>query len=411
MQHRAHHGRWLGLTVAVLAIALALPLAPDAGAARRGDHLVWVKATGKHHSKRKCRRRVVRKRHGHKRVVCIKARRNHKRTSPGAPAPSTPSATLPGIGPGGPAVGYGGAMWSVPVAPNAALDPMSPLLVNSLVGVVDKGYSSGQQPWITISGCSLPIFTVGPTQPTVKVSLSDPTAGWRQSLQSAFDAVPLPANAYASNCKDAKAAVVQPSTDRMWEFWHLHRDGSGWHADWGGATQHASLNTGSYGPNDWPGAAYYWGTTASSMTVTGGILRISEMQAGVVPHAIGLVLPDVRAGEWSWPAQRTDGGWNAPNSIPYGAHFRLDPTLNVEALNVPRATKILARAAQRYGMIVYDKTGSGISIPAEMAPPGQTNPWPSLLGETPGAILQAFPWNRLQLLRMDLRRTQGPASP
>ena len=45
--------------------------------------------------------------------------------------------------------------------------------------------------------------------------------------------------------------------------------------------------------------------------------------------------------------------------------FRLDPKLDVAALHLPRVVEMMAEAAQRYGIIVRDKTLHAIGFYAE----------------------------------------------
>jgi hypothetical protein len=66
---------------------------------------------------------------------------------------------------------------------------------------------------------------------------------------------------------------------------------------------------------------------------------------------------------------------------------------------------MIARAAQRYGMVVRDQTGHGISLWAEVpsGASGTGNSFSRLLGgKSPGEILANFPWDRLQVLKMNL---------
>lgn len=58
----------------------------------------------------------------------------------------------------------------------------------------------------------------------------------------------------------------------------------------------------------------------------------------------------------SWPANRSDG-WNPtnePNHIPEGMRFRLDPSVNVDALKMHPVGKAIAKAAQKYGFVIWD---------------------------------------------------------
>lgn len=187
-----------------------------------------------------------------------------------------------------------------------------------------------------------------------------------------------------------------------------------WHAGWAGRMLDVSTHPGYYHrvTDPFTGAILEdapWGSTASSLPATGGLMRIAELQAGRIDHALQLAVPDTEAGAWVWPAQRTDGGDTSPDAIPEGAHFRLDPTLDLNSLDMPPFTRMMAEAAQRYGLIVNDRTLSVVTFRAEDPSPlmraGQPNPYPPMWTDPetgkaliPWQLLAAFPWADLQLL-------------
>jgi hypothetical protein len=227
------------------------------------------------------------------------------------------------------------------------------------------------------------------------------------ALQAAFEAVPLPSNALPSKCTDASLVLWQPSTDRYWEFWKLSKAADGWHAQWGGASAHISTSPGYFGTSDWAGAQSYWGTSATSLTLASGLIKLDDLRRGEIDHALVLALPTTRKGQWSWPAQRTDGsgGDTAADSIPAGARFRLDPSLDISKLSLPPLTRLIAQAAQRYGLIVTDRTNWMVGIGAESGVPyvgpSAPDPYKAYMGtKTANQILDAFPWSRLQLVKM-----------
>jgi hypothetical protein len=123
---------------------------------------------------------------------------------------------------------------------------------------------------------------------------------------------------------------------------------------------------------------------------------------------MGIALVEVeKAGIFSWPANRSDGynPYNAANRIPEGLRFRLNPSVNVDALPMSRAGKIIAKAAQKYGFVVWDKAGS-ISIRAQNADSykalGKADPYPALYGYKQSyQVLEGFPWDKLQFLPMN----------
>ena len=301
------------------------------------------------------------------------------------------------------------SVWNAPLASDAPIDPDSEALVTALDREVDRELVSDVGPWIATRKCSTPLYVAPPDQPKLTVHLTQPNIFWRRSLAKAFEQVPLPPNARPADCVDRHLTVWQPSTDRLWEFFHLRRDPeSGWWADWGGAMEHVSSSPGYYTSGSWPGlSAPNWGATATSLPVLGGVMLLSELRAGRVDHALALNLPIARAGVFSWPAQRSDG-IGGPARIPEGARLRLPHDLNLTSLKLPPVTLIIARAVRRYGAIVRDQTGpgNGVSFFAEDPRPVGSNPYDGragfFAGLPPDLLLSGFPWDRLEVLKMTL---------
>jgi hypothetical protein len=295
-------------------------------------------------------------------------------------------------------------LWNESLAANAALDPSSAALMGAFEDEIAAGKQSGT-PRVTIdtTAYSVPIYTVPAGEPTVRVLLASSTK--QSALQSAWDAVPLPAGAQPSEGTDGELVVWQPSSDRMWEFWRLVHGAQGWSASWGGAIEHASSNAGVYTSAAWPGATQWWGASATSLALAGGLITLEDLQRGEINHALALSIPNVRASVYSSPAQRTDGkSWSAL-SLPEGAHLRLEPGLNLGALHLPRLTMMIAQAAQRYGIYVRDGSPN-IGFYAQDPVPTGTNPYAGpkgyFEGMTPPQLLASFPWQHLQLLEMSL---------
>jgi len=228
------------------------------------------------------------------------------------------------------------------------------------------------------------------------------------SLQLAWNAVPLPANAQAAAGGDEQLVVWQPSRDRMWEFWRLEEVDEAWSASWGGAMREVSANSGVYGPEAWRGASSTWGASASSLPLVGGLITLEDLEKGTINHALAISVPNVRAGVYASPAQRTDGTSAEPSSLPEGAHLRLDPTLDLASLHLPPLTLMMAEAAQRYGIFVRDRA-SNLAFYAQDPTPTGSNPYLGVggyfEGQSPSKLLASFPWGHLQLLKMELHAT------
>jgi hypothetical protein len=280
-------------------------------------------------------------------------------------------------------------------------------LAQELTQQAESEIKEGIGPWIETSNDSTPIYVVGPEQRCVRVHL-DVTQAYGKTLRAAFARVPLPADAHPAAGSDAHLTLIQPSTDSMWEFFKLRREGDEWHAAWGGAIHDVSASPGYYASSSWPGAHAYWGATATSLPVVAGTMTIGELERGRIDHGLAISIPNARRGVFAFPAQRTDGTLTTSVAIPEGSIFRLDPKLDIASLHLPRVVAIMAEAAQRYGIIVRDKTLNAIGFYAEDPTPLRTNPYIRLFGgKSPGVLLKSFPWKYLQVVQSGLKT--GPA--
>jgi len=300
------------------------------------------------------------------------------------------------------------SFWNEALAADAPLDPGSGELVDALNAEVTRELeaTSGPQPAIDTIAYSTPIYTVPANEATVPVSLNNTP---KPALTAAWSEVPLPANAQPAAGTDGDLIVWQPATDRMWEFWRLTHNNSGWSASWGGAMQHVSKNRGVYGPEAWPGATPWWGVTASSLALAGGLISLEDLADGQINHALAMSIPNVRTNTYASPAQRTDGTSASPLALPEGAHLRLAPNLNLNNLHLPHITLEIAQAAQRYGIYIRDSSPN-IGFYAQDPTPTGTNPYTGphgyYEGKAPAQLLASFPWQHLQLLKMSLHNNE-----
>lgn len=297
------------------------------------------------------------------------------------------------------------SVWNRPLPPDAGDGDQR--LTDAFRAEIAREIAAGIGPWIQTTDHSTPLYTVGPDQACVPVEL-DATAPYSRSLRRAFLRVPLPARARPAAGSDKHLTVWQPSTDSLWEFWRLRRQGGRWRAAWGGAMRWVSRNPGYFTDGAWPGARTYWGATATSLPVIAGTMTIGELERGRIDHALAVSIPNARAGAYALPAQRTDGTLADPGAIPEGARFRLDPDVDLSKLAMPRLVRMMAIAVQRYGLIVRDKTLHATGFYAEDPTQfGGADAYGRLFGgQTPNVLLKSFPWEHLRALPMQLRRSR-----
>lgn len=297
------------------------------------------------------------------------------------------------------------SVWNKPLAANAPLDPNSGAVTGELLNEVADSFSTPPHPTINTTAYSSPIYTVSRDEPRTRVAIDLPP-GYSPQLEERFASVPVPPGARPAAGDDSHMVVWQPSTDTLWEFWRMRFEGGSWRAGWGGRLDHVSR-----GPGHWVTPVANLGATATSLPLAGGMITAEELRAGRIDHALAVAVPNVRKGAHALPAQRSDGVSTSPNAVPEGARFRLDPNLDVNALGLPPTTRAMALAAQRYGIIVRDQS-SVVSFFAEDRVPFGPDPYPTLFGDTaPWDLLRSFPWDHLQLMKMDLVASPGGDRP
>lgn len=258
---------------------------------------------------------------------------------------------------------------------------------------------------VNASSYSSPVFIAPAGAPTKSVQFWD-CQGKRYTdanIVEQWSAVPIPASAEPSPGTDGEMTVFQPSTNTIWEFWRMRNRGGQWQACWGGQLKEVKRSQGI-----WPKG---YGTTATGLPFLGGQITAEELIRGEIRHAIGIALVEVEdSSVFSWPANRSDGHnpHRAPHRIAQGQRFRLDPSIDVDSLKIHPVAKVIAKAAQRYGFVVWDKAGA-ISLRVQNSNSytslGKADPYKELFnGTAEYALLNGFPWDRLQFLPMNYGR-------
>ena len=93
------------------------------------------------------------------------------------------------------------------------------------------------------------------------------------------------------------------------------------------------------------------------------LFTADEVAAGLIDHAIRFVLPNdrIRRGFYVHPATHVGGPRGPSDATPYGARLRLRK--NYPIGNLPKGAQVVARAMQKYGMLLAD--GGQITLTAQ----------------------------------------------
>jgi hypothetical protein len=173
-----------------------------------------------------------------------------------------------------------------------------------------------------------------------------PIVVWKYSYsQQESDAgpYPVPLTAMAEANSDKHRIVVQPP-NWLYEFWDADPSGQGWAV---GQASRWDLRTNAMRP---PGIT---SADAAGMPIAPGIIRVAEIQAGVITHAARITV-DYCSAEYEWPANHVADMTMGVRSdlMKMGTWLRLKSSVNINGL--APAAKIIATALKKYGAIVID---------------------------------------------------------
>jgi hypothetical protein len=118
------------------------------------------------------------------------------------------------------------------------------------------------------------------------------------------------------------------------------------------------------------GTGWWSGRRASMLPSFAGLIRTGELAAGYIPHALAVQVPASLLKEQAvWPAYAFDRNSRYSGSLPMGTLLAIPPSVDIDRLELSSAGRVIARAAQDYGVYIVDRGGSGINFMAELGDP------------------------------------------
>lgn len=201
--------------------------------------------------------------------------------------------------------------------------------------------------------------------------------------------VPVPTNGHLEGetgyrCTgdgDCHLIVIAEDSQRLYEQWRVDIDG----ADYRGGCLAVWQLDRAYGPElrgDQCSSA-----DAAGLPIAPLLFDADEVAGGEIAHAVRFALPNthLRNRGYVRPATHATGAAKAgADGVPYGARLRLRPDYPLEQLPSEGA-RVLARALQRYGMILAD--GGTIALMGQ-SDQGTEAKWDGLLGPRDLSMMQ-----------------------
>jgi hypothetical protein len=125
---------------------------------------------------------------------------------------------------------------------------------------------------------------------------------------------------------------------------------------------------------------------AAGLPIFPGLVRVDEVQAGVIAHAIRFTVQQSDR-SYLWPARHQAGSASNPNLPPMGARFRLKANYPISGF-APEA-KVVLTAMKHYGLIVADN-GSNWFFQGTMDSAWNSGPYPTMISELKTVPASAF---------------------
>ena len=247
--------------------------------------------------------------------------------------------------------------WNQKITAEARIDSQSIQLIDDLA----KGDFN-----INIDNWSIPVYYINSdTVPKVNVINSRPGIygrgfGEPNQIPILPDFIASPP---AGDFSDNHMSIVDTAKMIEWGMWatRKNRDGN-WTTGLGATTD--LKGTGVEKP--WFEQEHEFDAhraRAGGFPLIAGLIRPEEIKAGKIEHALVFAYQRGRSEFFVSPASTAQATFMEMNNrigIPMGGRIQLDPTINVDTLDLSPACKIIAKALQEYGSFNGDYAGATV---------------------------------------------------
>jgi hypothetical protein len=217
-------------------------------------------------------------------------------------------------------------------------------------------------------------------------------ADWGDCPTDSMNPIPVPSDLTVPPGSDGNTVLVDWSRRRAVSLHQPQANSNGsWSATW---VTVADLNGSGVPPE---------GGNGSGVSHLAGVVELDEIAGGHIDHALVFSTDIACQGLLRYPARKTDGQSTRSDCVPQGARVQLDPSINVDLLDVPEGVKTVARALQEYGAYAVDRGGAPMALYFQVAPDARAG-FPGRVYVDAGLTKDYFstgevPWNRLRVLR------------
>jgi hypothetical protein len=248
----------------------------------------------------------------------------------------------------------------------------APASRHSAAWIHDAESHSGSHVSLVLGDWGMPVYTSKASDPLVRISSSGHTVRFH-----------IPLRARPMIGQDAALTVIDRSTNQVVGLFGAHVSGGKWSVS--GLSRYRFTSNGIAGGLPGGGKANFGhrGIPASVPAVTK-----ADIRRGKIRHRLEMYWHETAArtpeGKSAYfPMTGSESGHNGV--VPEGAVIRIKRSVNLQALHLSPAARVIARALQKYGAVIGDNAGSGNSLKLQ----ANTN-WSGVLNKD---SLRSIPWS------------------
>lgn len=305
------------------------------------------------------------------------------------------------------------SFWNQPIGDNPEIDPRNAHFIRLL-----KKECSGPFFKINLKSWTIPIYEVHESTPRFQVKkhfLSEEEQKQWNTKRVAFghgkefdsEPVPIPLDAQADPQSDAHCALVDWKNGIAWDMWGLSKNSDGsWTSNTG---MKYSIDGDGYFPvsqfkiKNGESIHFFGPSRAAGVPAIAGLIMYHEVMSGEVNHKLACATRVNAYQEHVFPAIWTDGF--IIGGIPEGAVIQLDPKLDLSKFNLYPGELVVAKAMQKYGMVVVDIAGANTLYGEGLwGHPGKS--WDGKLRDVNGGI-SSIPLDHYRVLKINNSRKKG----
>ena len=175
---------------------------------------------------------------------------------------------------------------------------------------------------------------------------------------------------------DSHLITVDQDTCKLYETWATDYAGP----STAGSGAIFDLNSNQLRHANWTSA------DAAGLPILPGLVRLDEVQAGLIAHAIRFTVQSTDR-SYLWPARHQAGSASNPNLPPMGARFRLKAGYNISGFGAQ--AQVVLTAMKHYGVIVADN-GSNWFFQGTMDSGWNAGAYPAMIAQLKTIPASAF---------------------